>query len=78
MDRICDKIVAYSVSIPITVLGGLQPGDGRRPHPAAVVSIPITVLGGLQRDLSLFDRLVDLVVSIPITVLGGLQRDCFS
>ena len=61
------------VSIPITVLGGLQQDRGNRERRQFRVSIPITVLGGLQPECaSLFGR--KEIVSIPITVLGGLQH----
>ena len=63
------------VSIPITVLGGLQHGgDPRYRGLGSVVSILITVLGGLQRPDPERSR-CDPLVSIPITVLGGLQPD---
>ena len=63
----------HRVSIPMTVLGGLQFHRHRGLAYARVtVSIPMTVLGGLQYAI---DSAVSLgtSVSIPMTVLGGLQ-----
>ena len=46
LDKKSAKIVA--VSIPMTVLGGLQPSAARTAAEPFGVSIPMTVLGGLQ------------------------------
>ena len=60
------------VSIPMTVLGGLQFFSHKEELSCTQVSIPMTVLGGLQ--LAEFLRTLNMMdVSIPMTVLGGLQ-----
>ena len=61
------------VSIPMTVLGGLQPVRTVLRRLFATVSIPMTVLGGLQL-LAQIASDGGKCVSIPMTVLGGLQR----
>ena len=64
----------FHVSIPMTVLGGLQlsllPISESRKD---VVSIPMTVLGGLQHVWNIKPSHLEAWVSIPMTVLGGLQ-----
>ena len=66
--------VVYDVSIPMTVLGGLQHIENKTIVSYNVVSIPMTVLGGLQHDIIEATDNTDEKVSIPMTVLGGLQH----
>ncbi len=76
MNRNLDIITgAERVSIPMTVLGGLQfVALSLLFRYRTTVSIPMTVLGGLQFDpRDVLYKAVTVNVSIPMTVLGGLQ-----
>ena len=65
---------APRVSIPMTVLGGLQYKEPPAMHCTRHrVSIPMTVLGGLQFHRHRGLAYARVTVSIPMTVLGGLQ-----
>ena len=72
MKKFVIEVIVALVSIPMTVLGGLQSSASVARPMNFLVSIPMTVLGGLQCPDPSFEGNMYLV-SIPMTVLGGLQ-----